>query len=396
VFVALLLPACGGGGGAADVLADVDAAQSDDGLYDPGPATDRLDVADKPDASPPDPGITADIPCLPDCTNRRCGDDGCGGSCGTCPYPDAHLECVDGKCLPPMVDIPAGTFWMGCNEAVDGECEGDEKPRHEVTLSAYRIDTYEVTAGAYKEYLAAVGPGCTNPGDGKACWSASSAADDRLNVNDPGREAYPANGVEWNQAAGYCQWAGRSLCTEAQWEYAARGSDGRKFPWGNDCPASWGDQCSAPEWTEATAKANCLEEYCQDGYPPSDHFDYDYSSTPVGSFPAGASPFGVMDLAGNVTEWTRDVYGSDFYCMGPDTDTYKDFPACPEGAAPYQAPWVDPVSQAKGVFRVLRGGAYVAFPGSVEGSLRCSDRKRLSFKFTDIITGFRCCSSSAP
>jgi formylglycine-generating enzyme required for sulfatase activity len=287
-----------------------------------------------------------------------------------------------------MVDIPAGTFWMGCNEAVDGECEGDEKPYHQVTLSTYRIDTYEVSAGAYKEYLAAVGPGCTNPGDGEACWPDKDLEDDRLNVNVEGREAYPANGPGWYQSDGYCRWAGRSLCTEAQWEYAARGSDGRKYPWGNDCPASWGDKCDGPEWTKLTAKANCEDSNCHDGFSASDT-----GTSPVGSFPSGASPFGVMDMEGNVCEYVKDWYASDYYCKGPEADTSGQDNPCKADPSPFQLPWTDPQGPPEGSKTVIRGASY--YPISVSFfplSLRTSDREKGSFSARCIETGFRCCS----
>ncbi|MGE0820588.1 MAG: formylglycine-generating enzyme family protein [Candidatus Binatia bacterium] len=170
-----------------------------------------------------------------------------------------------------MMFVPGGEFLMGCNEEVDVECEEDEKPKRQESVAAFWIDKTEVTVEAYRQCVAAAG--CTEPdtgGRGSCNWGES------------GRENHPINCIDWNQAQAFCRWAGKRLPTSAEWEKAARGTDGRIYPWGN-------------EWD--ITKGNVYESY--DGYK---------DTAPVGSFPGGASPYGVLDMAGNVWEWTSDWY----------------------------------------------------------------------------------------
>lgn len=159
-----------------------------------------------------------------------------------------------------MVAVPAGTFFMGCNEQVDRECFGDEKPGRQVQVGAFRIDSTEVTVA---HYGACVATGdCSAPGMGGSCnWGVA------------GRENHPINCVDWSQADSFCHWAGKRLPTEAEWEKAVRGTDGRVYPWGNAFDAT---------------RSNVDRR----------------GTMPVGSFPEGASPYGALDMAGNVWEWT--------------------------------------------------------------------------------------------
>ena len=120
-----------------------------------------------------------------------------------------------GKKGGPMVAVPAGEFWMGCNDRVDDECKNDEKPYHQVYLDAFYIDKFEVTQGDYDQ-----------------CVSAGKCRDNKKYDGFTG-DRQPVVGVDWNDAKNYCEWAGKSLPTEAEWEKAARGTDGRKYPWGN-------------------------------------------------------------------------------------------------------------------------------------------------------------------
>ena len=143
------------------------------------------------------------------------------------------------------------------------------QPPHMVTLSAYCMDLTEVTVAAYR--------GCTS------CTAPTAGTTSNVgNWGVTGRDNHPVNLVDWNQARAYCQSRGGDLPTEAQWEYAARGTDGRIYPWGNDAPAS---------------------QLCWRGDVPTRA-----STCPVQSYPSGNSPFGLFDMAGNVLEWTRDVY----------------------------------------------------------------------------------------
>ena len=191
--------------------------------------------------------------------------------------PGIPPTCTDAdpaKMVPnPLVDIPEGTFTMGCNPAVDSECKPDEDPPHTVHVNAFTIDKYEVTLA---QYLACVKDAkCTFP---KCVWDPCVNPD------------HPMACIIFGQAKSYCDWASKRLATEAEWEYAARGSDGRKYPWGNapiDCD-----------------HANFLG--CGGG------------PTPVGSKPAGASPFGLFDMSGNAVEFTSDLYSGTYYQSSPN------------------------------------------------------------------------------
>jgi formylglycine-generating enzyme required for sulfatase activity len=224
-----------------------------------------------------------------------------------------------------MVDVPAGAFWMGCNEALD-TCFNDEHPYHQVTLSAYRIDRTEVTMDAYGGCFE--DGECPPPDTGDACnWGVS------------GREEHPVNCVTWNDATAYCAWAGKRLPTEAEAEKAARGTDGQLYPWGNDEPT-----CS---------KANL--NYCQSG------------TVPVGSYPNWVSPYGALDMAGNVWEWVSDWYGASYYTSSPT---------------------MDPQGPGEGSDRVQRGGSWISSPRN----LRASNRHRVGQGDQDDVSGFRCVS----
>jgi formylglycine-generating enzyme required for sulfatase activity len=194
-----------------------------------------------------------------------------------------------------MVLVPAGDFMMGCNAAVDTECGADEDPYHRVTLSAFFIDEKETTQA---EYQACVATGaCIAPG-----WAWDPA----------NRAAYPVQGIPWQLASTYCLWAGKRLPTEAEWEKAARGADGRKYPWGNLPP-----DCNLASFSDCP------------------------TLQPVGSHPSGGSPYGAHDMAGSIGEWVADWYGADYYTSSPATD-----PQGPPTPGPMQ-------------LRPTRGGGYV-------------------------------------
>jgi formylglycine-generating enzyme required for sulfatase activity len=227
-----------------------------------------------------------------------------------------------------MCSIPAGPFMMGCNKAVDTGCFTMEGPYHRVTVSAFKIDKYEVTAEDYKACVTA--GGCTPTNTGSA-----------YNYDRLGGENHPINGVDWNQAKAYCAWAGKRLPTEAEWEKAARGTDGRRYPWGNnslDCD-----------------HAVMSTKVCSNT-----------GTAPVGSKSLGASPYGALDMSGNVWEWVEDWYHS----------TYTGAPS--DGSA-----WVTPT----GTSRVLRGGSWGIGP---TGFLRVSARYDNDPTLRNCPVGFRC------
>ncbi len=170
-----------------------------------------------------------------------------------------------------MVRVPAGPLFMGCNTKVDNACEDDEKPGKIVEVAAFKIDTTEVTVASYVACVKA--GGCTTAGltEYPDCpW-------DKMNRGD-----HPVTCVDWDQAAAYCRWAQKRLPTEAEWEKAARGADGRRYAWGNQLDLT---------------KANLNGD--------GDGFRW---GAPVGSFQAGASPYGALDMIGNVWEWVEDWY----------------------------------------------------------------------------------------
>lgn len=166
-----------------------------------------------------------------------------------------------------QVFVPASTFTMGSSDG-----PANARPAHEVMLDAFYIDKYEVTNAQYLAYVEATGS--ERP---------QFIRDDGFDQPDQ-----PVVGLVWYQARDYCQWAGLQLPSEAQWELAAAGTDGRVFPWG-DAPAD--------------------ESLC--------NFNFSAGPMPVGSYPDGASPFGALDMAGNVWEWTLDEYQHTYYANSP-------------------------------------------------------------------------------
>jgi formylglycine-generating enzyme required for sulfatase activity len=266
-------------------------------------------------------------------------------------------------CPPDMVYIPGGSFSMGSPE---GTGDDEEHPRHPVTLPPYCIDRNEVTVKAYAECVAA---GACRSAERTVQSRVYSAEDVELfsrfcNADVPGdvRSRHPINCVSWERATAYCTWDRRRLPTEAEWEYAARGSDGRRYPWEGDIPPSaqrlnaCGSECVATGKREGNRDWKAM-------YDASDHWD---TTAPVGSFPAGASPFGALDMAGNVSEWTADSY------------------------ARYQATGLqDPRDRGK---RVIRGGSwYDSRPAYVTATVR--SKQQPSDRSSYI--GFRCACESA-
>ena len=192
---------------------------------------------------------------------------------------------IDGM---PMIEIPAGSVWIGCDETNNANfsCLGDELPLHQVHLDAFFMDKFEVTNAQFA--LCVTDGACAEP-------TYKHSATRQNYYSDPDYADFPRVAVSWFEARDYCQWVGGRLPTEAEWVRAARGDDNRVFPWGNEDP-----DCSKANLLDESTGKLCVGD-----------------TSPVGSYPEGASPFGVMDLAGNVWEWTADWYYQNYYAISP-------------------------------------------------------------------------------
>ncbi|MBV6396694.1 MAG: Hercynine oxygenase [Anaerolineales bacterium] len=212
-----------------------------------------------------------------------------------------------------MMYVPAGAFSMGSEGG-----EGDEKPIHSVTLDAYYIDKYEVTNAAYKR--------CVDAGVCDPPKQSNSSKRDAYYSN-PEFDEYPVIYVDWNMANAYCEWRGPStgsgktrLPTEAEWEKAARGLDGRTYPWGENI------DCDKANYS------SCVGD-----------------TTKVGSYLDSVSPYGLYDMAGNVWEWVADWYDSSYYSNSPSSN---------------------PLGPSSGQYRVLRGGSWYNVDFNVRSAAR--------------------------
>lgn len=225
-----------------------------------------------------------------------------------------------------MVTIPAGPFVRGT------ESGGfDERPTRTIYVDEFSIDRYEVTNHQYQQFVVAT----SHRKPGLPSRYAKSGAKVR-GINQP--IVY----VSWDDAEAYCRWKGKRLPTEAEWEKAMRGTDGRLWPWGD---------------TERPDGANWAR--VQDGHE---------ASARVGTFQLDKSPYGVMDGAGNVMEWVADWYDETYYKSSPDRN---------------------PPSPEFGTYRVLRGGGYTTSGGDV----RITSRSKMMPDFRDETIGFRCAIS---
>lgn len=237
--------------------------------------------------------------CIGDCTiaceeDSDC-DDGDADTTDTCVYPGTTISTCSNVSLNEWIDVGGGGFSMGCATS-DDICNDYEKPSHSVTVSEYSIQKYEVTN---REYKRCVDTGfCTAPQE-------TDSQTRGTYYGDATYDDFPVINVNWEQAKTYCDWVGGRLPTEAEWEFAAGGGGGQRYPWG-------------AEFSEDAPEAN----YANSGDT------YDNDTTPVGYYPDGASSNGALDMAGNVWEWVYDYY--DEYSSdaledprGPDTGTHR-------------------------------------------------------------------------
>jgi formylglycine-generating enzyme required for sulfatase activity len=219
-----------------------------------------------------------------------------------------------------MVVVPAGEFMMGSAAG-----DSDEQPEHKVYVDAFSMDVYEVTVGQYAAFLQA--KGIDPPSDWKT-------------MNQPAHQKRPVANVDSTDASAFCKWAGKRLPTEAEWEKAARGTDGRLYPWGNDAPTPLHANFGKPEWNNHAVLA------------------------PVGSFEAGKSPYGIYDMAGNVWEWVNDWYDYNYYKSSPSQN---------------------PTGPSKGGTKAIRGGSWYSNPRA----MRSANRSLIS-PTDQGLNGFRC------
>jgi sulfatase modifying factor 1 len=227
-----------------------------------------------------------------------------------------------------VIFIPAGPFIMGSD---DGNY--DEQPVREVYVDSFSIDQCPVTNAEYKRFIDATGYKAPNLG---LHWSQKYDWVDRM--YPAGKADCPVVLITWHDAMAYCRWAGKRLPTEAEWEKAARGLDGRIWPWGNN-------------WDGTNLAGSGVGD-----------------TQPVGQYKSGMSPMGCLDMAGNVWEWTSDWYGDKYY---------------------REAPARNPHGPESGAERVLKGGAWIHSSFSVRGAMRFHK----SPEYCDNYIGFRCVAS---
>ena len=237
--------------------------------------------------------------------------------------PDSSLEQIRDRAGAAYVKVPAGGFIMG-SDVGDAHAPDDEKPQHEVSLDAFWIMWTEVTNAQYGQCVQA--DACSPP--------------DNTEWDKPRYASYPVTDVSWFQANDYARWVGGRLPSEAEWEKACRGTEGRTYPWGDKPP------------TEYERLANFWD------------LSGGYSLKMVGSYPNGASPYGVLDMSGNVSEWTSSLWGKD--------KQHPNLPEIPDFVYPYDpADGRENQEAPRSYRRVVRGGAFNATYHYV----RCANRE---------------------
>ena len=275
---------------------------------------------------------------IPNAAQVDCDNNGIGDAC------DTESNCK----IKGMVYVPQGLFWRGsCNLLTDPPCstgypgltdvwgpEG-ETPIRQIYLDAFYIDTFEVSVS---DYLKCVDVGnCLYPHCENDLYGPS-------NAEYPDRENHPINCVSWNEAKDYCEYVGKRLPTEAEWEKASRGINGWEYPWGNEEPT-----CDLTNYWGNEVWVSCIE-----------------STTIVGSYLLGVSPYGAYDMAGNVYEWVSDFYSDSYYESSPEAN---------------------PQGPDNGIYKVLRGGAWSSSHEQVRSAYR-------NYSDNDfILYGFRCALS---
>ena len=279
-------------------------------------------------------------------------------------YPPAGATQMIPKDDSVMVFVPEGEFLMG-SLTDDPDASAAEYPQHPVYLSAYWIDRTEVTNASFQKFTQEskyktdaekAGASQVYLAERKA-WDLTQGAEWKHPQGPAssitGLENHPVPHVSWNDAKAYCEWAGKRLPSEAEWEKAARGTDGRKYPWGNQAPAG-----NLANFADQNIDVEGANKTINDGQR---------FTASTGSYPEGASPYGAMDMAGNVWEWVADIYDKDYYLA---------------------AAYANPLNDTAGIVRVLRGGSWGSrLPRSAQRTWSIPD-------YTDDNNGFRCALSA--
>jgi|GEM_PF-1973626 len=298
----------------------------------------------EPEVSTPDvnePDATPDVG--PELVEDTGPDIPLGAPCGPynfiCPV-GYTCDSTSGRCTDTdgMVFVAAGSFAMGCDPGVDSDCTNAEAPVHTVNVPAFMVDRLETTVGEYTT--------CVTDGACQAPNLNPDSAGGTCNFGVTGRNDHPINCLLHQQAQSYCQWRDARLCTEAEWEMAARGScdtlngdcgqNMRKYPWGDAAPT-----CDLANYVDCGADTKV-----------------------VGQHSEGASVYGVEDMSGNVREWVQDAWHTSY-----------------EGAPTDGSAWTG------GTYSTKRGGAFLHPAADMRASTRSFD-----FTFEPTVGGIRCCA----
>ncbi len=313
----------------------------------PRPSATRSPTSTSPPPAPPTVSATATFPPTDTPPPTATATPGLGST---------RIRQADGAI---MVYVPAGPFLMGSDPAQDPSPQ-DEQPQREIDLSPFWIDRTEVSVDQFRTFAVATSY------QTQAEWEGASYVWTELGVQtveganwqhpfgptSQAQDEHPVTQVSWQDAQAYCQWAGGSLPSEAQWEKAARGTEGQIYPWGDDLDGNRVNFCDV----------NCPYTWQDPAY------DDGYERTaPVDSFPQGSSPYGALNMAGNVWEWVLDCYAPDFYASAPSNDPVNLDPDCPAHA--------------------LKGGSW----DNAADNLRAADRNKIDLEnYRNHSLGFRC------
>jgi len=261
--------------------------------------------------------------------------------------------------------IQPGDFIMGSRSG-DSKADEDEKPQHTVFVRGFWIDEMEITNAMFARFVEETDYETdAERSGGSLVWSDKNEMvhTEAANWRHPrgaesdiiGLDGHPVVQVSWNDARRYCSWAGRRLATEAEWEKAARGTTGSRYPWGSQEPAG-----HLSNFADVNLPVYWADESVDDG------FRY---TAPAGRYPAGASLYGALNMAGNVYEWVNDWYGPDYYSLNEGTN---------------------PQGPKSGEVRVLRGGSWTSSGEYTRSAFRLAQAPAES---TDAY-GFRCAQSA--